>query len=126
MITVATSSENRRRIRRVCAWLENRALDEELVLIGAHLDSVNELARNLVKERGAAFGWHRLTLPQLAASVAAPEMAGRGVVPVGRLATDAIIAGLLHRHRVKHQLGRFQPIAGTPGFSRGALDREQH
>jgi RecB family exonuclease len=119
MITVATSSENRRRIRRVCAWLENRALDEELVLIGALLDSVNELARNVVKERGAAFGWHRLTLPQLAASVAAPEMAGRGVVPVGRLATDAIVAGLLHRHRLKDQLGRFQPIAGTPGFSRG-------
>ncbi|WP_079543011.1 PD-(D/E)XK nuclease family protein [Bradyrhizobium lablabi] len=115
---IAISSENSRRIRRASVWLENRAPAEEVVMVGASLDAANELTRNVVKYRGAAFGWHRLTLSQLAASVAASELANKGLTPVSRIATDAIVARFLHNLKADGRLGRFQPIAETPGFPR--------
>ena len=54
------------RIRRAEAWLESRNPDEELLIIGASLDAANELVRRVAKKKGAAFGWHRLALAQLA------------------------------------------------------------
>ena len=69
---IATSSVNYRRIRRARAWLESRVPAEEVLIIGASLDAANELARRVAEEKGAAFGWHRLTLPQVAAVLAAP------------------------------------------------------
>ena len=55
------------------------------MIIGASLDAANELARTVVNEKGAAFGWHRLTLPQLAYAIAAPALAERKLVPLSRL-----------------------------------------
>jgi NAD(P)-dependent dehydrogenase (short-subunit alcohol dehydrogenase family) len=73
------SAVNHRRIRRARAWLEGRAAAEEVLIVGATLDAANELARGVAKEKGAAFGWHRLTLSPLAAAIAAPVLATRGL-----------------------------------------------
>jgi hypothetical protein len=78
---VATSVVNHRRIRRARVWLESRVLADEVLIIGASLDAANELSRRVAQEKGAAFGWHRLTLPQLAAAIAAPVLAERKLVP---------------------------------------------
>jgi len=59
------SAANRPRIRRAEAWLESRTAAEELVIVGTTLDAANELARSVAKKKGAAFGWHRLTLLSL-------------------------------------------------------------
>jgi hypothetical protein len=59
------STVNLRRFLRARAWLESRVRAEEVSLVGATLDAANELVRKVAKEKGAAFGWHRLTLPQL-------------------------------------------------------------
>lgn len=88
------------------------------MIVGASLDAANELARSIAKEKGAAFGWHRLTLSQLAASIAAPELAMRGLVPLSRLGTEAIVTRLVHRLKVEGRLGRYQSVATTPGFPR--------
>ena len=77
---VVTSAVNDRRIGRARAWLESRVLAEELLIIGASLDAANELARRVAEEKGAAFGWHRLTLPQLAAALAASVRRAAGSV----------------------------------------------
>jgi len=60
------SSTSLRRIGIARGWLENRTAAEEVLIVGATPDAANELARKVAKEKGAAFGWHRLTLPQLA------------------------------------------------------------
>ena len=65
------SSAARTRVRRAEAWLESREPDEELL---ATLDAANDLARRVAQNKGAAFGWHRLTLPQLAFAIAAPVL----------------------------------------------------
>jgi RecB family exonuclease len=115
---VATSAVNQRRLRRARVWLESRAPAEEVLIIGASLDATNELARRVAHEKGAAFGWHRLTLPQLAAALAAPAFTKRKLAPVSRLGAEAIVAGVVHRLKIEGGLGRYQPVGETPGFTR--------
>jgi hypothetical protein len=61
-----TSVAHRRRLERARVWLESRSQSEELLVVGATLDGANELARALAKDKGVAFGWHRLSISQLA------------------------------------------------------------
>src|SRR5580704_5448873 len=93
------SAVSHRRIRRARVWLEARAAAEQVLIVGATLDAANDLARGVAKEKKAAFGWHRLTLSQLAAAIAAPALAARGLVPLSRVGTEAIVARLVHRLR---------------------------
>jgi ATP-dependent helicase/nuclease subunit B len=117
-VTVATSALNHRRIHRARAWLESRVLAEEVLIVGASLEASNELARRVAEEKGAAFGWHRLTLPQLAAALAAPVLAERRLVPLSRLGAEAIVARVVHRLKARGGLGRYQPVGETRGFVR--------
>ena len=116
------SSVNRRRIGRARAWLESRVQAEEVLIVGATLDAVNELARKVAKESGAAFGWHRLTLPQLAAAVSAPALATSGLVPLSRLGTEAIVARLVHRLKVEGGLSHY-PLRSAKASTKPATSR---
>src|SRR5207244_1982326 len=69
-------------------------------------------------QKGGAFGWHRLTLPLLAAAIAASALATRGLVPLSRLGTEATVARLVHRLKEEGRLGRYHAVAATPGFPR--------
>jgi hypothetical protein len=115
---VVTSAVNHRRIGRARSWLGSRLVAEEVLIIGASLDAANELARKVAEEKGAAFGWHRVTLPQLAAALAAPLLAERKLVPISRLGAEAIVARVVHRLKAEARLGRYQPVGDTPGFAR--------
>jgi ATP-dependent helicase/nuclease subunit B len=68
-LLAVTSVSSRRRIERARAWLEARERDEELVVVGATVDAANDLARQVASLRGAAFGWHRISLLQLVSIV---------------------------------------------------------
>jgi ATP-dependent helicase/nuclease subunit B len=116
--TAVTSAVNHRRIRRARAWLESRELAEEVVIVGASLDAANELGRRVAKEKGAAFGWHRITLSRLAAAIAAPALATLGLVTLSRLGTEAIVARVVHRLKAEGGLSRYHAVAATPGFPR--------
>jgi ATP-dependent helicase/nuclease subunit B len=116
--TAAISVASNRRIWRARTWLESRIRAEQVLIVGASLDAANELARNVAKEKGGAFGWHRLSFPQLAAVVAAPVLATRGLVPLSRLGTEAIVARLIHRLREEGGLSHYHAVADTPGFPR--------
>jgi ATP-dependent helicase/nuclease subunit B len=113
-----TSAANHRRIGRARTWLESRLVDEEVLIIGASLDAANELARKVAEEKGVAFGWHRVTLPQLAAALAAPLLAERKLVPISHLNAEATVARVVHRLKAEAGLGRYQPVGETPGFAR--------
>jgi ATP-dependent helicase/nuclease subunit B len=116
--TAIISAVNERRIRRARAWLEGRAAAEEALIVGATLDATNELVRGVATQKGAAFGWHRLTLSQLAAAIAAPVLATRGLIPLGRIGAEAIVTRLVNRLYKEGRLGRYQAIANAPGFPR--------
>jgi ATP-dependent helicase/nuclease subunit B len=112
------SAANDRLIRRARAWLEGRSAGEEVLIVGATPDAANELARSVATTKGAAFGWHRLTLSRLAFAVAAPVLATRGLTPLSRIGADALAARLVHRMNAEGRLTHYQSVAGTPGFPR--------
>src|SRR5580693_6926600 len=112
------SSASHRRIRRARAWLECRPAAEEILIVGTTLDAVHELARSVAMEKAAAFGWHRLTLPQLAFAVAAPILAARGLTPLSRIGVNALVVRLVHRMNTEDRLGHYRSVATTPGFPR--------
>lgn len=117
-LLAVTSVSSHRRIERAHSWLETRARDEELVIVGATGDAANDLARQVASRRGAAFGWHRISLPQLVSIVAAEELAHLGVAPLTRIGADAITTRLIHRLRGERKLGRYASVSETPGFPR--------
>ena len=112
------SSAGHRRIGIARGWLENRTAAEEVLIVGATPDAANELARKVAKEKGAAFGWHRLTLPQLAFAVAAPILAARGLTPLSRIGAGALVARLVHRMNAEGRLSHYRSVVTTPGFPR--------
>jgi ATP-dependent helicase/nuclease subunit B len=112
------SSTGHRRILDAQRWLENRTAAEEVLIVGATLDAANELARKVAKKKGGAFGWRRLTLPQLAFAIAAPILAARGLTPLSRIGAGAVVARLVHRMNAEGRLRRYQSVATTPGFPR--------
>lgn len=117
-VRAITSASASRRIARAMGWLVEREAGEEVLILGGTQDGANELARQVVERKGAAFGWHRLTLPRLAGIVAARELSARGLIPLSRLAAQAIASRVVHRLRTEEALGRYQTIANTPGLAR--------
>lgn len=93
-----------------------------MLIVGASLDAANELVRRVVSDKGAALGWHRLTLAQLAAVIARPALTLRGLVPVSRIGMHAVAARVVHRLGEENGLGRFAAVSGTPGFPRALAD----
>jgi ATP-dependent helicase/nuclease subunit B len=116
--TAVIAFANHRRLRRAQAWLECRTSAEEVLVIGPTLDAANELSRKVAIERGAAFGWHRLSLSQLAAAVAAPLLGRHRLVLLSRLGTVAIATRVLHRLKAQGKPNRYYAVADTPGFPR--------
>ena len=115
---IATSTASSRRIQRARAWLERKEPAEEVLVVAVSLDAANELARQIATEKGGVFGWHRLTLAGLAASLAAPLLSERKLAPLSRLGTEAIMARVVYRTKTESGLGRYEPVGNTPGFSR--------
>ncbi len=109
------------RIGRASEWLAARAPSEEILVVAASADAAHDLLRTVTLGKGAAFGWHRATLGRLAAQLALPALVGEGVAPVGMLATEAVVARVLHAMREaggSASLGRYGGVADGPGFAR--------
>jgi ATP-dependent helicase/nuclease subunit B len=100
------------------AWLEAREPAEEVLIIGGSLDAANEVVRGVAQTKGAAFGWHRLTLTQLAAGLAGPALAARGIVALSRPGNQAMAARVMHALAADGALGRYASVAQGPGFAR--------
>jgi RecB family exonuclease len=124
-VRLVTSPAASARIGVAEAWLAARAAGEEVLVVGATADAANELLRRLAASRGAAFGWHRSTLPRLAASLAQPALGAARAVPVSALVAEALAARVLHAERRAGALGRFAGVAESPGLVRavaGVID----
>ena len=65
---VVTSTTGHQRIARGREWLDAKQSAEEVLIIGATLGAANELARSLAQAKRASFGYHRLSLGQLAST----------------------------------------------------------
>ena len=73
------------RLQEARRFLDTFSPGTEVLLLGASRGAVDDLARTIAMEKGATFGLHRLSFTQLAARLAAPELAARGQAPASAL-----------------------------------------
>ncbi len=114
--TLFVSPSAARRRAHALAFLSARAPSERLIVCSATLESAADLIRERARTQPAAFGWHRQTLQGLAAALAAPLLAARGLSPLGGLSLEALCARLLHQEAGR--LPTLGPLAALPGTPR--------
>ncbi|MEM9384131.1 MAG: PD-(D/E)XK nuclease family protein [Pseudomonadota bacterium] len=122
-VEVCVTAAATARLDAAARWLAAREASEPLLIVGPTVQAANEIVYQHLGSTGGVFGWHRLTLNQLASQLALPALIMRdNRVPVGPLGTQAAIARAIQQVREAGALGRYEQVASTPGFAR-AVDR---
>jgi len=123
-LRIIEGSEASARLREARRWLAARA-DRGALIVSASRGAADDLARSIALERGATAGLHRFSFAQLAARLAAPILAARGIAPATVIGSEAVAARATFDARQRDGLSYFDAVAGTPGFPR-ALARTLH
>ncbi|MCG8466650.1 MAG: PD-(D/E)XK nuclease family protein [Gemmatimonadetes bacterium] len=110
----ATAAE---RLGEARAWLEARAPTEDVLLVGQTLDGARDLIVDTVVSGPARMGLRRTTLSSLASELSGPPLFERGLAAGNRAARDAIVVRAV-TELDPSAIGRFGPVADTPGFGR--------
>ena len=121
---IIESSGASARLREAQRWLAARA-DRGALVVSASRGAADDLARAVAVARGATAGLHRFSFAQLAARLAAPVLAARGIAPATLIGAEAVAARATFDARQDEGLTYFGAVAGTPGFPR-ALARTLH
>ncbi len=118
MIRLIESSSAQLRLHEARAFVQTHAARGDVWLVGASRGAVDDLARRIASEWGAAMGLHRFSLPQLAARLAAPILAAEERAPATYLGSEAVAARATFDALKDGGLSYFGPVARTPGFPR--------
>ncbi len=118
MIRVVESASAAERIEAARLFLAALPVGGEALVVGATRDVADDLVRRVTATAGATFGIHRASLAQLAARVAAAELARLGAAPTSALGTEALAARATFEALGADALGYFAPVARFPGFAR--------
>ena len=92
--SLSASSKLRRRApaAEAGAWVSARADAPGVLIVSASRGAADDLARAVAMARGGAIGLHRFSFAQLAARLAAPVLAARGVAPATFIGAEAVAA----------------------------------
>ncbi|MBI3667039.1 MAG: PD-(D/E)XK nuclease family protein [Acidobacteria bacterium] len=90
----------------------------EIVVLAETLGAADDFVRSCLPENAGFCGAHRMTLRQLAATLAAAATGERELTPVSRLGMEAIAARSVYACGAAGVLEYFGPVADTPGFPR--------
>ena len=115
---ILRSSRAELRTARAQEWLSDHPPATEVLVVAATPDAASDLLRRAAIRRGASFGWYRATLGRLAAELATPALIEGELAPIGRLASQAVAARVLHELAETDELGRFVETAHGPGLAR--------
>lgn len=110
------------RLREAREFVNQCPPGDEVLLLGASRGSVDDLARSIAMEKGATFGLHRLSFTQLAARLAATDLAACGQAPASGLGHEAVAARAAFEATHDEALEYFALVSSTPGFPK-ALTR---
>ncbi len=118
MIHVLESASSADRLRAAAQVHASATPGTEILIVGASRDAVDDLVRAVSDRGSATFGLHRFTLTQLAARLAAPELAARGLATCTRLGAEAVAARTTFAALAGDRIPFFTPVARCPGFGR--------
>ena len=116
-LRIIQSSDAQQRLSEAQAWLLARHR-RGAVIVSASRGAADEIARTVARVSGGAAGLQRFSFAQLAAHLAAPALAARGIAASTRMASEAVAARAAFDVRGSGELTYFEPVAGTPGFPR--------
>src|SRR5262244_3441406 len=116
VVTAVLSGSAAARLREARRFLEQFEPGAEVLLLGPSRGSVDDLARVIALERGATFGFHRLSFTELAARLAIMELASRDCAPATTLGHEAVATRAAFESRSADAIHYFSPISQTPGF----------
>jgi len=119
------ASDAAQRLSEARAWVSARAEGPGVLIVSASRGAGDDLARAVAVARGGVIGLHRFSVAQLAARLAAPVLAARGIAPVSYIGGEAVAARATFEASRDGGLEYFGPVARTPGFPR-ALARTLH
>ncbi|MBM3739629.1 MAG: Dna2/Cas4 domain-containing protein [Acidobacteria bacterium] len=88
----------------------------EVLVLAPARTAADEIVRNA--PGAGSLGIHRLTLPQLAASLASAALGERKLAPMTQLGIEALASRVIHLVRRSGELHYFAPVAQMPGFPR--------
>jgi len=91
---------------------------QPLTIVAATRGAADDFARAIARQRPATLGLSRFSLTQLAARIAAPRLAGRGIAPASALALEAVAARAAFETSRHEQLSALSTVAAAPGFPR--------
>jgi ATP-dependent helicase/nuclease subunit B len=115
-VRLVVTADAASRLGAACVWLDGFAPGAELLVVAPARDACDDLVRSQLGTVGARFGVARTTLGRLAASLAAPALAARGLAPVSDLGLLAVAARTVHRLAADRAFSYFAPVADRPGF----------
>ena len=124
-LRIIEGSDAAQRLREATAWVGARLDRGGALIVSASRGAADDFARTIAAARGGAVGLHRFSFAQLAARLAAPVLAERGIAPSPPIGSEAVAARAAFEARRDAGLRYFGPVAGTPGFPR-ALARTLH
>ena len=117
-LTIFCSSAAASRLDAGHQFIESFEPSAELLLVGETRDAVDDLAREVVARRGASFGLHRLSLRQFASSLAATELARRGLAIASPLSTEAVCTRAAFEALAADRLDYLAPVARLRSIGR--------
>ena len=120
-LRIIESSDGAQRLRAAADWVGARSRDGDVLIVGASRGAADDLARAVAKTRGGALGLYRFSFAQLAARLAAPVLAAKGIAPATRMGSEAVAARATFEARRAEGLTYFDPVAHTPGFARALV-----
>jgi CRISPR/Cas system-associated exonuclease Cas4 (RecB family) len=87
----------------------------EIVVLAQTRGAADDFARSAC--RTGFLGVHRMTVTGLAVDLAEGPLARAGLVPMGGLSAEAMVARVIHKLKAE-SIPYFQPVADTPGLAR--------
>src|SRR5262245_43210581 len=118
VIRTIVSSSAAERIEAARAFIAALPAAAEAMVVGASREAADDLVRRVTATAGATFGLGRASLMQLAARMAAAELARLGAAPTSALGTAALAARCTFEALGVGTLDYFEPVARFPGFAR--------
>jgi CRISPR/Cas system-associated exonuclease Cas4 (RecB family) len=116
MIRAVQSASAAARLQVARQFIHQFSPGDEVLLVGASRGAVDDLARGVAMAKGATFGLHRLSFTQLAARLAANQLATQGRAPSSALGHEAVAARAAFEATKDDALEYFAPVAATPHF----------
>jgi hypothetical protein len=117
IVRVIRSASASARLREARQFVETFPTSTELLLLGASRGSVDDFVRALTIDCGATFGLHRFSFTQLAARLAAADLARHGGAPATPLGYVAVATRAVFEAAERDEaLDYFAEVCRTPGF----------